>query len=604
MNNTKKVKDLELLGNIQDGDVLIGERTTGTTVRLTYNGSTGDVDSVNGQTGVVILEADDISGTKAQYNSSLSDGDFLFSGDVSQYTDEMAQDAVGSMIDSSLNYIDGTPLLQRAALTGDVTASAGSNATTIAAGSVTLAKQANVATSTVFYRKTTGTGSPEVQTLSTLKTDLNLTGTNSGDQTSIVGITGTKSQFNTSVTDGDILYVGDIVGVTDGDKGDITVSSSGTSWNVDNDAITYAKMQNISATDRLLGRSTAGAGDTEEIVCTAAGRDLLDDADATAQRSTLGLGTLATQSGTFSGTSSGTNTGDQTITLTGDVTGSGTGSFAATIANSSVTLAKQANVATSTVFYRKTAGTGAPEVQTLATLKTDLALTGTNSGDQTSIVGITGTKAQFNTALTGTDFVCQDDLGTNVATFLATPSSANLRSALTDETGTGAAVFATSPTLVTPELGAATATSISFGNEALANYDEGTFTPTFTFTTPGNLSVSYSAQSGTYVRIGKTVYVAYTLIWTPTYTTSAGTCVFGGFPFTAAGVNANINAGQHGSTVVYGSAGTDTYLFANISGAGFQLRTQKSGGANSTLGVTQFVSGSAYTLVVAGTYIT
>lgn len=44
-------------------------------------------------------------------------------------------------------------------------------------------------------------------------------------------------------------------------------------------------------------------------------------------------------------------------------------------------------------------------------------------------------------------------LGTSVATFLATPSSANLRAALTDETGTGAAVFATSPTLVTPALG-------------------------------------------------------------------------------------------------------------------------------------------------------
>ena len=84
-----------------------------------------------------------------------------------------------------------------------------------------------------------------------------------------------------------------------------------------------------------------------------------------------------------SGTSTGTNTGDQTITLTGDVTGSGTGSFAATIGAGVVTLAKMANVATGSVFYRKTAGSGAPEVQTLATLKTDLGLTGTNSGDQT-----------------------------------------------------------------------------------------------------------------------------------------------------------------------------------------------------------------------------
>lgn len=66
---------------------------------------------------------------------------------------------------------------------------------------------------------------------------------------------------------------------------------------------------------------------------TSAGRALLTAADASAQRTALSLGTLATQSGTFSGTSSGTNTGDQTITLTGDVTGSGTGSFAATLAN-------------------------------------------------------------------------------------------------------------------------------------------------------------------------------------------------------------------------------------------------------------------------------
>ena len=108
-------------------------------------------------------------------------------------------------------------------------------------------------------------------------------------------------------------------------------------------AATYDKIQNVSATDRLLGRSTAGAGTVEEITCTSAGRALLDDADAATQRATLGLGTIATGNGTwtngssFSGTSSGTNTGDQTITLTGAVTGTGTGSFATAIATSAVT---------------------------------------------------------------------------------------------------------------------------------------------------------------------------------------------------------------------------------------------------------------------------
>jgi hypothetical protein len=52
-------------------------------------------------------------------------------------------------------------------------------------------------------------------------------------------------------------------------------------------------------------------------------------------------------------------------------------------------------------------------------------------------------------------------LGAGVATFLGTPSSANLAAAVTDETGSGNLVFATSPSLVTPVLGVATATSVN-----------------------------------------------------------------------------------------------------------------------------------------------
>lgn len=79
-----------------------------------------------------------ITWSKTQFNTALSDWDFLFVWDITQYTDELAQDAIGAMIDSSLVYVDWTPLLQRAALTWAITASAWSNTTSL--GSFTVSQ--------------------------------------------------------------------------------------------------------------------------------------------------------------------------------------------------------------------------------------------------------------------------------------------------------------------------------------------------------------------------------------------------------------------------------------------------------------------------------
>lgn len=76
------------------------------------------------------------------------------------------------------------------------------------------------------------------------------------------------------------------LGVSDGNKGDITVSSAGGNWAVNVNSVSTAKL----------------GGDV-----TALGKSLVSSADAAAARATLGLGTLATQNGTLSGT----NTGDQ-----------------------------------------------------------------------------------------------------------------------------------------------------------------------------------------------------------------------------------------------------------------------------------------------------
>ena len=60
-------------------------------------------------------------------------------------------------------------------------------------------------------------------------------------------------------------------------------------------------------------------------------------------------------------------------------------------------------------------------------------------------------------------------LGTGVASFLATPTSSNLVSAISDETGSGALVFGTSPTLTTPTLGVASGTSLALTGTTVSN---------------------------------------------------------------------------------------------------------------------------------------
>ena len=70
------------------------------------------------------------------------------------------------------------------------------------------------------------------------------------------------------------------------------------------------------------------------------------------------------------------------------------------VADGSVTLAKMADMDTASLIYRKTAGAGVPEVNTLATLKTDLGLTGTNTGDNATNTQYSGLAASKQDAIT------------------------------------------------------------------------------------------------------------------------------------------------------------------------------------------------------------
>lgn len=198
-------------------------------------------------------------------------------------------------------------------------------------------------------------------------------------------------------------------------------------------------------------------------------------------------------------------------------------------------------------------------------------------------------------------------LGTGIATFLATPSSANLLSAITGETGTGALVFGSSPTIDAPTISGITnltggqiqfpATQVSSADaNTLDDYEEGTWTATIIGTTTAGTG-TYTTQVGRYTKIGRVVQINCRLVWTAH--TGTGNMQISGLPFTCENVAGSwfgVAFGQISNVALTANNVMTGYIQNNTAVINLQ-QYPAGGGASAAVPID-----TAATLVVSATY--
>ncbi len=127
------------------------------------------------------------------------------------------------------------------------------------------------------------------------------------------------------------------------------------------------------------------------------------------------------------------------------------------------------------------------------------------------------------------------------------------------------------------------------------SYEIGTWTPAFTFATPGDLSVSYATQIGSYTKNGNSITARFQLTCTPTFTTASGNASITGLPFTSAEASGG-RISQHNQRLVYTVAvPVYSYVALRMNSGSTAAFIQQNGStqAGAIMAPANFVSGQA-----------
>lgn len=153
------------------------------------------------------------------------------------------------------------------------------------------------------------------------------------------------------------------------------------------------------------------------------------------------------------------------------------------------------------------------------------------------------------------------------------------------------------------------ASSTSIKNYVDAKFETGTFTPTITFDTPGDLAVTYTSRAGSYTRIvtptRKICFITFDLsVNTMTFTTASGNVRMGGLPFAGIGTYLAGLSIQFTSNFSWGTNGTFLSGTVGNGASYFNLQNKINNGNFATLAVAQFTSGFQPQIRCFGWYYT